>query len=125
MSKNRPVNLDLRTIRQPLPAMVSISHRITGVVLFVGLIFMFMLFDLSLSNEEGFVSAKSLMEQNFLAQFIAWGLLVSLSFHFFAGIKHLVQDFGFGEELDSAHNAAKLVIGATLVAAFLAGMWVW
>lgn len=125
MSKNRPVNLDLRTIRQPLPAIVSISHRITGVMLFIGLIFMFILFDMSLSGAEGFTSAETIMQEYFLAKFIAWGLLVSLSFHLFAGLKHLVQDFGYGEELASADVAAKVVIAATLVTAFLAGYWVW
>ncbi len=125
MSKNRPVNLDLRTIKQPLPAIVSISHRITGVMLFVGLIFMFILFDMSLSGAEGFASAETIMQEYFLAKFIAWGLLVSLSFHLFAGLKHLVQDFGYGEELASADVAAKVVIAATVVTAFLAGYWVW
>lgn len=125
MSKNRPVNLDLRTIKQPLPAIVSISHRITGVMLFVGLIFMFILFDMSLSGAEGFASAETIMQEYFLAKFIAWGLLVSLSFHLFAGLKHLVQDFGYGEELTSADVAAKVVIAATVVTAFLAGYWVW
>lgn len=125
MSKNRPVNLDLRTIRQPLPAIVSISHRITGVMLFIGLIFMFILFDMSLSGAEGFASAETIMQEYFLAKFITWGLLVSLSFHLFAGLKHLVQDFGYGEELASADVAAKVVIAATLVTAFLAGYWVW
>lgn len=125
MSKNRPVNLDLRTIKQPLPAIVSISHRITGVMLFVGLIFMFILFDMSLSGAEGFTSAETIMQEYFLAKFIAWGLLVSLSFHLFAGLKHLVQDFGYGEELASADVAAKVVIAATVVTAFLAGYWVW
>ena len=125
MSKNRPVNLDLRTIKQPLPAIVSISHRITGVMLFVGLIFMFILFDMSLSGAEGFDSAETIMQEYFLAKFIAWGLLVSLSFHLFAGLKHLVQDFGYGEELASADVAAKVVIAATVVTAFLAGYWVW
>ncbi|MDP6968404.1 MAG: succinate dehydrogenase, cytochrome b556 subunit [Gammaproteobacteria bacterium] len=125
MSKNRPVNLDLRTIKQPLPAMVSISHRATGVMLFIGLIFMFILFDLSLSSAEGFDSAKMIMREYFLAKFIAWGLLVSLAFHLFAGVKHLVQDLGYGEELASAEIAAKLVLGATVMVALLAGAWVW
>ena len=125
MSKNRPVNLDLGTFKHPLPAMVSISHRITGVMMFVGLIFMFCLFDLSLDGAEGFASAQTVMQDNFLAKFIAWGLLVSLAFHLFAGVKHLFQDLGHGEELESAEKAAKFVIGATAVAAVLAGVWVW
>jgi len=125
VSKKRPVNLDLRTIKQPLPALVSITHRVTGVMLFVGLIFMFYLFDLSLSGAQDFAAAQSVLQDHFLAKFIAWGLLVSLAFHLFAGVKHLIQDFGYGEELESAEKAAKFVIGATAAAAVLAGVWVW
>ena len=125
MSNNRPVNLDLRTIKQPLPAIVSIMHRITGVALFIGLIFMFCLFDLSLDGAEGFASAQDIMSNNFFAKLIAWGMLVSLSYHLFAGVKHLFQDMGKGEELEAANKAAKFVFGATAVAALLAGVWVW
>jgi succinate dehydrogenase / fumarate reductase cytochrome b subunit len=125
VSINRPVNIDLRTIKQPLPAIVSITHRITGVALFIGLIFMFFLFDLSLSDKSGFTSAQALLQNHLLAKLIAWGLLTSLAFHFFAGMKHLLQDLGYGEELQQAHNAAKVVIGSTALTAVLAGMWVW
>ena len=40
-------------------------------------------------------------------------------------MKHLVMDFGHGEELESANNAAKFVIVSTVVLAILAGVWVW
>jgi succinate dehydrogenase / fumarate reductase cytochrome b subunit len=125
VSINRPVNLDLRTIKQPLPAIVSITHRITGVVLFIGLIFIFLLLDLSLKDEVGFQSAKILLQNHWLAKLTAWGLLTSLAFHLFAGVKHLLQDCGYGEDLQQANTVAKLVIGATMLAALLAGAWVW
>ena len=125
MSDKRPVNLDLGTFKHPLVSVISISHRISGVVLFVGLVFLFNLFDMSLEGELGFASAKALLQKNFLAQFVTWGLLTALGFHFSAGMKHLVMDFGHGEELESANNAAKFVISSTVVLAVLAGVWVW
>ena len=125
MSDKRPVNLDLGTFKHPLVSVISISHRISGVVLFVGLVFLFNLFDMSLEGGLGFASAQALLQENFLAQFVTWGLLTALGFHFSAGMKHLVMDFGHGEELESANNAAKFVIGSTAVLAVLAGVWVW
>jgi len=125
VSDNRPVNLDLGTFKHPLISVVSICHRISGVILFVGLVFLFCLFDTSLSGAAGFASAQDTLQTSFIAQFITWGLLSSLGFHFSAGVKHLVMDIGFGEELDSANNAAKVVIGLTVILAVLAGVWVW
>ena len=125
MSDKRPVNLDLGTFKHPLVSVISISHRISGVVLFVGLVFLFNLFDMSLEGELGFASAQTLLLEHSLAQFVTWGLLTALGFHFSAGMKHLVMDFGHGEELESANNAAKCVIGSTVVLAILAGVWVW
>jgi succinate dehydrogenase / fumarate reductase cytochrome b subunit len=115
VSDKRPVNLDLGTFKHPLVSVISISHRISGVVLFVGLVFLFNLFDMSLEGELGFASAQTLLLEHSLA----------LGFHFSAGMKHLVMDFGHGEELESANNAAKFVIGLTVVLAILAGVWVW
>ncbi|HEY1026500.1 MAG TPA: succinate dehydrogenase, cytochrome b556 subunit, partial [Pseudomonas sp.] len=37
MNSQRPVNLDLRTIKLPITAYTSILHRISGVILFVGI----------------------------------------------------------------------------------------
>ena len=125
MSDKRPVNLDLGTFKHPLVSVISISHRISGVVLFVGLVFLFNLFDMSLEGELGFASAQTLLLEHSLAQFVTWGLLTALGFHFSAGVKHLVMDFGHGEELESANNAAKFVIGSTVVLAVLAGVWIW
>jgi succinate dehydrogenase / fumarate reductase cytochrome b subunit len=125
VSDKRPVNLDLGTFKHPLVSVISISHRISGVVLFVGLVFLFNLFDMSLEGELGFASAQTLLLEHSLAQFVTWGLLTALGFHFSAGMKHLVMDFGHGEELESANNAAKFVIGLTVVLAILAGVWVW
>jgi succinate dehydrogenase / fumarate reductase cytochrome b subunit len=125
VSDKRPVNLDLGTFKHPLVSVISICHRISGVVLFVGLVFLFNLFDASLESASSFTDAQTLLQDNFFAKFVTWGLLVSLGFHFSAGMKHLVMDFGHGEEIDSANKAAKFVIALTVVLAVLAGVWVW
>jgi succinate dehydrogenase / fumarate reductase cytochrome b subunit len=125
VNKKRPVNLDISTISMPVTAIVSILHRVTGVILFVGLVFLFYAFDASLSSQEGFDQVVDLLSSNFLAKFIVWGVVSALMYHFVAGVKHLFMDLGYFEELESGRQAAKanLVIAAVLVV--LAGVWVW
>lgn len=109
----------------PVTAIVSILHRITGIILFVGLAFLFYAFDLSLDSKEGFEQVVSTLQTNFLAKFIIWGVVSALMYHFVAGVKHLFMDLGYFEELESGRYAAKanLVIAAILVVAI--GVWLW
>ncbi|WP_029511226.1 succinate dehydrogenase, cytochrome b556 subunit [Marinobacterium stanieri] len=125
MNKKRPVNLDLRTIKQPLPAITSILHRATGVVLFFGAIFMMYALSLSLESQAGFNEAAEMLQESFLAKLIAWGLVSALLYHFFAGIKHLVMDMGHCEEIESGRMAAKVTLIIAGVSILLAGVWVW
>jgi succinate dehydrogenase / fumarate reductase cytochrome b subunit len=125
VNKNRPVNLDLRTIKQPLPAISSILHRVTGVILFVGVAFMLYAFDLSLESQQGFDAAASMLQNSFFAKLVAWGLVSALLYHLFAGVKHLVMDCGYCEELESGTLAAKITLVSGAVATLLAGVWIW
>ncbi|WP_210395199.1 succinate dehydrogenase, cytochrome b556 subunit [Motiliproteus sediminis] len=125
MNKTRPVNLDLRTIKQPLPAISSILHRITGVILFVGVAFMLFAFDLSLESQQGFDAVADMFQNSFFAKLIAWGLVSALLYHLFAGVKHLVMDCGYCEELESGRLAAKVTLGAGVAAVVLSGVWIW
>lgn len=125
MNKKRPVNLDLRTIKQPLPAITSILHRVTGVALFIGAIFMLYMLSLSLESQAGFNEAAGMLQDSFLAKLIAWGLVSALLYHFFAGIKHLIMDLGHCEELESGRLAAKVTLVVAVIAILLAGVWIW
>lgn len=109
----------------PVTAIVSILHRVTGIILFIGLVFLFYAFDQSLSSQEGFDQVKDTLENNFLAKFVVWGVVSALMYHFVAGVKHLFMDMGHFEELESGRMAAKanLVIAAVLI--LLVGVWVW
>jgi len=78
----------------------------------------------SLESEQSFNDLESAFD-NGLVKFIAWGILASLGYHFVAGVKHLVADWGVGETKEGGHMAAMvtLVLGAIVVV--LAGVWVW
>jgi succinate dehydrogenase / fumarate reductase, cytochrome b subunit len=125
VNKKRPVNLDIATISMPVTAIVSILHRVTGIILFIGLAFLFYAFDVSLDSQEGFDQVVNTLQTSFLAKFIIWGTVSALMYHLVAGVKHLFMDLGYFEELESGQAAAKanLVIAAILV--LLVGVWIW
>jgi succinate dehydrogenase / fumarate reductase cytochrome b subunit len=107
----------------PLPALASITHRIAGVILFVGIAFGLYALDMSLASEQGFETLKGMMKSPF-GMFVTWGLLSALAYHFVAGIKHLIMDFGVGETIEGGIFAARLTILFSAVLIFLAGIWV-
>lgn len=124
VNKNRPVNLDLSTIKLPITALVSITHRATGVILLVGILVLLWMLDLSLTSAEGFAFLQEVLESP-IAKFILWGVLSALAYHFTAGIKHLIMDLGVGETLEGGKLGAKIALACAAVLIVLAGVWVW
>lgn len=124
MNDKRPVNLDLTQFSFPLPALTSIVHRVTGVVLFGGVFFLMYVLELSLSSEEGFNAAKEIFD-GFLVKLIWWGIVSALLYHLVAGCKHLLMDFGVGETLEGSMLGAKATIVISVVLILLAGIWIW
>ncbi|PYD26800.1 succinate dehydrogenase, cytochrome b556 subunit [Pseudomonas savastanoi] len=124
MNSQRPVNLDLRTIKLPVTAYTSILHRISGVILFVGIAIMLYAMDKSLASEEGFGEVKACLTSP-LAKLIIWGLLSALLYHMVAGSRHLIMDSGVGETLEGGKLGSKIVIAVSVVLILLAGVWIW
>ncbi|WP_312593747.1 succinate dehydrogenase, cytochrome b556 subunit [Stutzerimonas nitrititolerans] len=124
VKSQRPVNLDLRTIKLPITAYTSIIHRVSGVILFVGVAIMLLALDASLSSEEGFAEVKAYLSSP-LVKLIVWGLLSALLYHLVAGIRHLIMDAGHGETLEGGKLGSKIVIAVSVVLILLAGVWIW
>ncbi|MBT1120868.1 succinate dehydrogenase, cytochrome b556 subunit [Stutzerimonas nitrititolerans] len=124
VKSQRPVNLDLRTIKLPITAYTSIIHRVSGVILFVGVAIMLLALDASLSSEEGFAEVKAYLSSP-LVKLIVWGLLSALLYHLVAGIRHLIMDTGHGETLEGGKLGSKIVIAVSVVLILLAGVWIW
>ena len=61
MNDKRPVNLDLSTIKFPVTAIASITHRVTGVAIFLALPILLWMLDRSLASPESFADLKELM----------------------------------------------------------------
>jgi succinate dehydrogenase / fumarate reductase, cytochrome b subunit len=121
---NRPVNLDISTISLPLAAYTSITHRVSGVIVFVGIAILLWIFNTSLGSEEGFNQIKELMTSP-IVKFVVWGILSALAYHMVAGIKHLLMDSGIGETKEAAPLGAKITIILSLVLIIALGVWIW
>ena len=123
---SRPINVgisDLMAFKWPITALASITHRIAGAVLFVGVAFMLYALELSLASEDGFESLRAMMTTP-VGKFVTWGLLAALAYHFVAGIKHLLMDTGMGETLEGGVFAARTTIFFSAILIALAAIWV-
>lgn len=120
--KNRPVFLNLLRIRQPVTAVLSILHRVTGVVMALLLPGLIYLLGLSLHSAEGFAQVGNLLNSPFsksMAVLMSW----MLAHHLLAGIRFLLLDFDLGVTRTASRQTAWLThAGAIIVAMIAAGV---
>lgn len=118
------MNLNLFTIRFPIPAIVSILHRISGIILFLSIPLVLWGFSLSLSSTEDFENIHQLFSTPF-AKLIIWCIIAPFIYHFVAGIRHLLMDAHIGEELKSGRLSSYITLIVSAVLIVLAGVWIW
>jgi succinate dehydrogenase / fumarate reductase cytochrome b subunit len=80
---------------------------------------------ISLSSAEGFESLRSMLAENFIAQFFVWGFMTAAGYYTMAGLKHITQELGYFEELESGKLISKVALGLGVVLSFLFGVWIW
>ena len=121
----RPKHLNLFKIKQPLPAVVSILHRISGALLFFpGIPLMLCGLQLLLQSQESFEVLTGYWQLPIIKSL----LLLSLWFllhHVCAGIRHLLLDLHIGVALPQARASSKLVLAAGFLLTAMAGVWLW
>ena len=117
----RPLSPHLQVYRWPISMALSISHRVTGVGLAVGtLLFTWWLVAAAISDQ-AFASVQWFLATP-IGLLLLFGWSAALLFHFFAGIRHLVWDAGYGFDQPWYNRSAWAVVIATIVATLL--MWI-
>lgn len=111
--KKRPKNLDLTTIRLPLPGKVSILHRVSGAGLFLFLPVLLWLFSASLTSVDSFATFKSVFS-SLPAKVVLAGLIWAFVHHFCAGIRFLLLDLHIGIEKEAARKSAAVVLAVSI-----------
>lgn len=124
MQKTRPKYLALGQIRLPIPGIVSILHRISGVLLFIAIPFLLYLLQGSLSSASDFETYRAVISHPVVKLFlliILWGFF----HHACAGLRFLLLDIHKGIELEPARKTAKVVIGVSLLLTVIVGALAW
>ena len=124
MSKPRPKHLDLTRIQLPLPALVSILHRISGAVLFLFIPLLLWLWQESLTSPQSFAAFKAVVSQLWV-KIVLLGLLWGYLHHVCAGIRHLALDLDLGTELAAARVSSKAVLAVSIGLTVIAGIALW
>jgi succinate dehydrogenase / fumarate reductase cytochrome b subunit len=123
-TENRPVFLNLLRIRQPVTAVLSILHRVSGVVLIILLPGLVYLLNLSLESSDGFARVAALLNSEpvrLLAVMLCW----LLAHHLLAGLRFMLLDFDVAISRSAARKTAWLVhVGAAAAAVLAFGVLV-
>ena len=124
MRKARPKHLNLFQIRQPVPAVVSILHRISGAALFLFLWLFIAGLERSLSTPEAYAEMKAMLGHP-LVKLLVLGLIWAFLHHTFAGIRHLGLDLMIGMDLPKARATAWAVLALSLALTLVIGVRIW
>jgi len=110
---NNPLSPHLQIYRWHISSLLSITHRISGVINLSALILIFFwltLLSFGESNYELFL----LIINSFFGKFILIGFTWSMSFHLLSGIRHLAWDMGYGFEIKTANISGIIVVISSL-----------
>ena len=122
--KKRPRWYNLSPLSLPLPGLVSIYHRISGALLFLGLVWFLYLLELSLSSESGFARFRAEIGHP-LAKLALLALAWSYLHHFCAGIRYLFMDIDKGVGLAATRRTSYTVLAVSLALTAYVGVKLW
>jgi succinate dehydrogenase / fumarate reductase cytochrome b subunit len=124
-TQNRPLSPHLQVYRPQITSVLSILHRITGVVLAVGSLLLVYWIIAAAVGPEAFAEAQSLIG-SFLGRLLLFGWTYALFFHLVNGIRHLFWDMGWGFELKTVSLTGWVAVIAALLLTLIAwalGYW--
>lgn len=124
MNKQRPKHLALHLIKLPLPGIVSILHRISGLMLFCALPLLLLMLQYSLRSIETYTQLVAVLAHP-LPKLLLLSLLWAFLHHFCAGIRYLAIDLDYGVRLAQARASSKWVILASLALTIFFGTRLW
>lgn len=122
--RNRPKNLNLFTIRLPINAVVSILHRMSGMLLFLLIPALIWALQTSLSNESNF-DKLGVMFRHWTLKLILIGFSWPFFHHLYAGLRHLGQDVHWMTTLNKARFSSRIVLGLGACSMLSFAYYIW
>jgi succinate dehydrogenase / fumarate reductase cytochrome b subunit len=124
MNKTRPKHLALHRIKLPLSGIVSILHRISGLLLFCALPLLLLMLQYSLTSIETYTQLMAVLT-NPLIKLMLLGLMWAFLHHFCAGLRYLAIDVHWVGDLAQARSSSRVVMVVSLALTILVGMKLW
>jgi succinate dehydrogenase / fumarate reductase cytochrome b subunit len=115
----RPLSPHLQIYRPQLTSVLSITHRMTGVVLMIGTLLLVYWLLAAASGPEAYASAQALLGSWF-GRIVLLGFSYALFFHLCNGIRHLFWDAGLGFELKTSYASGGAVIAVSIALTVIA-----
>ena len=114
MENKNPLSPHLQIYRWHISSLVSISHRITGIINFVAVIFI-CIWAINLTlGESNYIFISSILN-SFFGKFIILGIIWSFSFQILSEIRHIIMDLGYGFELKTTRITGLIVIFGSIL----------
>ena len=116
--ENRPLSPHIQIYKWHISSLVSISHRITGIINFFAITLICLWFAFMLLGETNYQIINNFLE-TFLGKFILISITWSFSFQMLSEIRHLIMDYGYGFELQKTKVTGLLVIFGSIILTIL------
>lgn len=113
-NSKRPLSPHLGVYKLPLPALTSIMHRITGVALTFGLVFL-AVWLMSLAGGASTFNPVNAFMTSIFGKIVWLGFMLALFYHIGNGLRHLYWDSGRGFDMKSVYTSAYVNIAATVI----------
>ena len=114
MENKNPLSPHIQIYRWHISSLVSISHRITGIINIIVITLICLWASLLLLGESKYETIN-LMLNSLLGKFIILSVTWSFSFQILSEIRHLIMDFGYGFEIKTTKITGLIVIFGSLV----------
>lgn len=119
---NRPTSPHLQVYRLPLTGIISITHRMTGVMLTAGLLLFVYVVSALASGADSYSAMQAVMQLGII-RLICWGFIYALFFHLCHGIRHLIWDAGNSFRADTLNRYAMIELAASLALTLMTFAW--
>ena len=114
MENKRPLSPHIQIYRWHVSSLVSISHRITGIINIIAITLICLWVSLIFISENNHEMVNLFLSSK-IGKFIILGLTWSFSFQILSEIRHLIMDFGYGFELKTSKITGLLVMFGSLI----------
>ena len=114
MENKTPLSPHIQIYKWHISSLVSISHRITGIINIIAITFICLLASLLVFGKSNY-EFINLFLSSYVGKFIILGLTWSFSFQILSEIRHLIMDFGYGFELKTTKITGLIVILGSIV----------